>query len=110
MDLQIGDNIHLILPLPPLYHITEMLPRNLYLLDLLTNLAEVDKVHEGVEVRRLDVLQHEYRVLPRPHRLEDGVEVIAARAQYHPVGLHRVALGRQGHVCEVLIVAEHPVG
>ena len=76
----------------------------------LADLSEVDEVHEGVEVGRLDVLQHEHRVLPRPHRLEDGVEVVAARAQDHPVGLHGVPLGRQGHVREVLVVAEHPVG
>ena len=75
----------------------------------ITDLSEVDEVHEGVEVCRLDVLQYENRVLPWPHRLQDGVEVVAARAQDHPVRLHRVALRRQGHVREVLVVAENSV-
>ena len=75
----------------------------------IADLSEVDEVHEGVEVCRLDVLQHEDRVLPRPHRLQNGVEVVAARTQDHPVRLHRVPLRRQGHVREVLVVAENPV-
>ena len=45
---------------------------------------------------------------PPPH-LEDGVEVVAAGAEDDAVRLDRVALGRQGHVREVLVVAENPV-
>ena len=38
----------------------------------IADLSEVDEIHEGVEVGGLDVLQHEHRVLPRPHRLEEA--------------------------------------
>ena len=71
-------------------------------------LSEIDKVHEGCEVNWADVLEEQDWVLPRVHRLQDGVKVSGAGREDDSVGFDLVAFGGQGDVGETLVVPQAP--
>ena len=70
------------------------------------NLSKINEIDECIELLWLDVLQHENRMLPRSHRLKDGMEIGRAGAQNNSVSLNRVTFGSEGHISEIFVISE----